>query len=79
MADRCVGGLRPRDLLVKLRQLALRELPPVGPGVARRHQGPLVVSGTLSVPYGDGPWPGVVLLSGGGPFDRDETSGPTSR
>jgi len=38
--------------------------------------GPLAVSGTLSVPYGDGSWPGVVLLSGGGPFDRDQTSGP---
>ena len=38
--------------------------------------GPLAVPGTLSVPHGDGPWPGVVLLSGGGPFDRDQTSGP---
>ena len=38
--------------------------------------GPLAVPGTLSVPRGDGPWPGVVLLSGGGPFDRDQTSGP---
>ncbi len=38
--------------------------------------GPLAVPGTLSVPCGDGPWPGVVLLSGGGPFDRDQTSGP---
>ncbi|MEV0353145.1 alpha/beta fold hydrolase [Nonomuraea sp. NPDC050680] len=38
--------------------------------------GALAVPGTLSVPRGRGPWPGVVLLSGGGPFDRDETSGP---
>jgi uncharacterized protein len=38
--------------------------------------GPLAVPGTLSVPRGRGPRPGVVLLSGGGPFDRDETSGP---
>ncbi|SEK35693.1 alpha/beta hydrolase family protein [Rhodococcus maanshanensis] len=38
--------------------------------------GPLAVPGTLSLPRGTGPWPGVVLLSGGGPFDRDATSGP---
>ncbi|GAA4053701.1 hypothetical protein GCM10022214_00280 [Actinomadura miaoliensis] len=38
--------------------------------------GPLAVPGTLTLPDGAGPWPGVVLLSGGGPFDRDETSGP---
>jgi dienelactone hydrolase len=38
--------------------------------------GPLAVPGTLSLPRGRGPKPGVVLLSGGGPFDRDETSGP---
>ncbi|MFJ2032989.1 alpha/beta hydrolase family protein [Streptosporangium sp. NPDC087985] len=37
---------------------------------------PLAVSGTLSLPRGRGPRPGVVLLSGGGLFDRDETSGP---
>lgn len=35
----------------------------------------LAVGGTLTIPDGDGPHPGVVLLSGGGPFDRDETSG----
>jgi dienelactone hydrolase len=38
--------------------------------------GPLAVSGALTLPHGRGPRPGVVLLSGGGPFDRDETSGP---
>ena len=38
--------------------------------------GSLAVPGTLSLPRGRGPRPGVVLLSGGGPFDRDETSGP---
>ncbi|GAA2135974.1 alpha/beta hydrolase [Actinomadura napierensis] len=38
--------------------------------------GPLSVPGTLTLPRGRGPWPGVVLLSGGGPFDRDATSGP---
>ncbi|MGA5265576.1 alpha/beta hydrolase family protein [Streptomyces lydicamycinicus] len=38
--------------------------------------GPLAVPGTLSLPAGPGPWPAVVLLSGGGAFDRDESSGP---
>ncbi|MEV0228251.1 alpha/beta fold hydrolase [Nonomuraea sp. NPDC050786] len=38
--------------------------------------GALAVPGTMSLPRGDGPWPGVVLLSGGGPFDRDGTAGP---
>ncbi|KIF75919.1 hypothetical protein QR77_22580 [Streptomyces sp. 150FB] len=38
--------------------------------------GPLAVPGTLSVPLGAGPWPGVVLLGGGGAFDRDGSSGP---
>jgi dienelactone hydrolase len=37
--------------------------------------GPLAVPGTMSLPKGHGPWPGVVFLSGGGPLDRDETSG----
>lgn len=37
--------------------------------------GKLSVPGTLSLPRGFGRGPGVVLLSGGGPFDRDETSG----
>ncbi|PZG41222.1 hypothetical protein C1I98_21610 [Spongiactinospora gelatinilytica] len=38
--------------------------------------GSLTVPGTLSLPRGHGQWPGVVLLSGGGPFDRDATTGP---
>ena len=38
--------------------------------------GPLAVPGTLSLPRTPGPRPSAVLLAGGGPFDRDETSGP---
>ncbi|WP_240796191.1 alpha/beta fold hydrolase [Streptomyces sp. RFCAC02] len=38
--------------------------------------GPYAVPGTMSVPRGQAPGPGVVLLAGGGPFDRDGTSGP---
>lgn len=37
--------------------------------------GPLAVPGTLTLPRGNGPWPGLVLLSSG-PFDRDLTTGP---
>jgi dienelactone hydrolase len=37
--------------------------------------GPLAVPGTLTLPRERGARAGVVLLSGGGPFDRDETSG----
>ncbi len=37
--------------------------------------GPLAVPGTVSLPRTPGPWPGVVLMSGSGPNDRDETFG----
>ena len=37
--------------------------------------GPLAVPGTLSLPRRGGPVPGVVLLSGSGAHDRDETIG----
>ncbi|HEY7430730.1 MAG TPA: alpha/beta fold hydrolase [Streptosporangiaceae bacterium] len=37
--------------------------------------GPLAVPGTLSVPHKRGPVPGVVLLSGSGAHDQDETIG----
>lgn len=33
--------------------------------------------GTLTIPNGAGPFPGVVLVHGTGPFDRDETVGGT--
>lgn len=34
---------------------------------------PFVLSGTLALPVGAGPFPGVVLVHGSGPMDRDET------
>ncbi|MBS2533734.1 hypothetical protein KGQ20_13225 [Catenulispora sp. NF23] len=39
-------------------------------------EGPLAVPGTLTMPRGDGPFPAAILLSGGGPFDRDGAAGP---
>jgi len=36
---------------------------------------PLALGGTLSIPRASGPVPAVVLLGGGGPFDRDMTMG----
>ena len=33
----------------------------------------VTLAGTLTVPHGDGPYPAVVLVSGSGPQDRDET------
>ena len=39
-------------------------------------EGPLAVPGTLTMPRGTGPFPAAILLSGGGPFDRDGTAGP---
>ena len=33
----------------------------------------LALAGTLTLPPGEGPFPGVVLVSGSGPQDRDET------
>ena len=36
---------------------------------------PFVLGGTLTVPVGPGPFPGVVLVHGSGPQDRDETIG----
>jgi len=37
--------------------------------------GPMSLPGTLSMPAGGGPFPGVVLVHGSGPQDRDETIG----
>jgi fermentation-respiration switch protein FrsA (DUF1100 family) len=37
--------------------------------------GPVSLPGTLTIPLGEGPFPGVVLVHGSGPQDRDETIG----
>ena len=34
------------------------------------------LKGTLTLPAGTGPFPAVVLVSGSGPNDQDETDGP---
>ena len=55
--------------------------PYVTPGAFREQElqvgaGEWVVPGTLTLPVGDSPFPAVVLVSGSGPNDRDETIGP---
>ena len=40
------------------------------------HSGDWTLPGTLSMPKGSGPFPGVVLVAGSGPQDQDETIGP---
>ncbi len=39
-------------------------------------EGKWALPGTLSIPKGTGPFPGVVLVHGSGPNDRDESIGP---
>ncbi|HSB64189.1 MAG TPA: alpha/beta fold hydrolase [Thermoanaerobaculia bacterium] len=52
----------------------------VAPGAFKEREvqvvsGPVSLPGTLAMPAGDGPFPGVVLVHGSGPQDRDETIG----
>ncbi len=37
--------------------------------------GDITLAGTLTLPEGDGPYPAIVLVTGSGPQDRDETIG----
>jgi dienelactone hydrolase len=39
-------------------------------------QDPTKLTGTLTLPKGNGPWPAVVLVQGSGATDQDETVGP---
>ena len=39
-------------------------------------EGKWALPGTLTVPNGSGPFPGLILVHGSGPNDRDETIGP---
>ncbi|WP_237078153.1 alpha/beta hydrolase family protein [Myxococcus xanthus] len=41
-------------------------------------QEPFLLKGTLTVPVGKGPFPGVVLVHGSGPHDRDVRFGPNA-
>lgn len=50
-------------------------------GAATEHEvflgaAPTALAGTLTLPAGGGPYPGVVLVHGSGPHDRDESIGP---
>jgi len=44
--------------------------------LAVRVPGHSALDATLAMPLGDGPFPGVVLVHGSGPQDRDQTIGP---
>ena len=44
--------------------------------VTIEHPAGHLLAGTVTVPPGDGPFPGAVLITGSGPQDRDETIGP---
>lgn len=74
-AEGAVGGL-----FFKPGQAPAASAPPVAPGVVTRELvldsplGPL--PGTLALPAGKGPFPAVLLVTGSGPNDRDETIGP---
>lgn len=49
------------------------DAPYAAPEVVIETPAGITLAGTLTIPEGDGPWPAVVLITGSGSQDRDET------
>jgi hypothetical protein len=72
---------RPKGDAVDDAALAIRPQTPIPPfsyqvesvEFPNLWQSDVTLAGTLTIPQGEGPFPAVVLISGSGPHDRDET------
>ena len=66
---------RPDDAAARKAPAYSREMNFIETSVTVR-TGQWKLPGTLTMPKGEGPFPGVVLVAGSGPEDQDETIGP---